>query len=259
MLSPLAARKAEKLGYKNVKVYHAGLPAWKKAGNVVVSNIAGLDELTKLEMPYILLDLRGQETIAKGHIPNSIVIPKEGLDSLKAQFPIFKAAPIIIYDKTGVDEAAKAAFKKIASWGYTQVSILSDGFQGWQTAGKTVTSGPANTKINFVRKLLPGEISLADFKREMEHPSSKMIILDVRMPSEIKEGVLPNTKQIPLDDLETQMSELPKDKEILLHCSTGARAEMAYTILKNAGYNAKYLRAKVEFDKDKKGPYKFEE
>jgi hypothetical protein len=34
---------------------------------------------------------------------------------------------------------------------------------------------------------------------------------------------------------------------------------MAYTILKNAGYNTGYLRAKIDFDKEKPGTYTIEE
>lgn len=259
MLSPLAARKAEKLGFKNVKVYHAGLPDWKKGGNIVVSNIAGIEELDKLEMPYILLDVRSPDDISKGHIPNAIAIPKEGLESIKAQFPTYKAAPVIVYDQSGVGDSAKTTFKEIAGWDYKQVSILSGGFHGWQTAGKTVATGPAGTKISYVRKLFPGEIELKGFMVELEKPSANTIILDVRMPSEVQDGVLPNTKQIPLDDLEAKLSDIPKDKLVLVHCATGARAEMAYNVLKNAGYNVKFVRAKLEFDKDKKGAYKFEE
>ncbi len=33
------------------------------------------------------------------------------------------------------------------------------------------------------------------------------------------------------------MGELPKDKRIVAHCSTGVRAEMAYHKLKEKGYN----------------------
>ncbi|MFH0957252.1 MAG: rhodanese-like domain-containing protein [Pseudomonadota bacterium] len=259
MLSPLAARKAEKLGFKNVKVYHAGLPDWKKAGNIVVSNIAGIEELNKLEMPYILLDMRSPDEISKGHIPNAVAVPKEGMESIKAQFPTYKGAPIILYDQSGVSESTKAAYKEVAGWDYKQLSILSGGFQGWQTAGKTVATGPAETKITYVRKLFPGEIELGAFKAELGKPSVNTVILDVRMPSEVQDGMLPNTRQLPLDELEAKLSEIPKDKLILVHCATGARAEMAYTVLKNAGYNVKYLRAKLEFDKDNKNSYKFEE
>ncbi len=259
MLSPLAARKAEKMGFKNVRVYHAGLPEWRKSGHIVVSNNAAIDDMNKVEASYIILDLRSADQIAKGHIPKSVAVPKDGIESLKNQFPSFKGAVVILVDETGVSDAAKKAFKTIADWGYNQVSVLNHGFKGWQTAGKTVATGPAAKTINYVRKLLPGEVELAVVKALLEKPSPDTIILDVRAPSEVAEGKLPNTVQLPLDELELRISELPKDKKIIAHCATGARAEMAYTILKNAGFNAGYLRAKLNFDKDKPGIFIFEE
>ena len=39
--------------------------------------------------------------------------------------------------------------------------------------------------------------------------------------------------------------EVPKDKEIITHCRTGLRAEMAYSILRNGGYKARFLNDKV--------------
>lgn len=259
VLSPMAAKKAKSLGFRAIKVYHAGLPAWKKAGNIIVSEIGGLERLNKLQASYILMDLRPTDMVTKSHIPNAVSVPIESLDSIKSQLPGYKAAPIIIYDQRGIDESTVATFKKISAWGYTNVSILSKGFSGWQKEGMTVATGPADTKITFVRKLLPGEISLDDFRRQLEHPSPKVVILDVRLPSETRDGLFPNSIQVPLDDIESKVSDLPRDKEILVHCSTGARAEMAYAILKKAGFNVKYLRAKVDFDKDGKGSYKFEE
>jgi rhodanese-related sulfurtransferase len=37
------------------------------------------------------------------------------------------------------------------------------------------------------------------------------------------------------------MNELPKDKKIYVHCSTGARADMAYKELVKHGFNVKFL------------------
>lgn len=259
MLSPLAARKAEKLGYKNVKVYHAGLPDWRKAGHIVFSNNAAIEENNKLDASYILLDLRPSAEAAKGHIPKAVSVPKEGIESLKDQFPKFMGAAVILYGADGLSDEAKKAFKTVSEWGYKQVSILDGGFKGWQAAGKTVATGPAATSINYVRKLLPGEIELSVFKAQLEKPAPDTIILDVRNVSEVNEGKLPNTVQLPLDELEIKIAEVPKDKKIMIHCATGARAEMAYTILKNAGYNVGYVRAKLDFDKDKKGAYTLEE
>ena len=258
-MSPLAARKAEKLGFKNVKVYHAGLPDWRKAGHTVVSNNAAIEELNKLEASYIVIDLRGADAIAKGHIPNSVAVPKDGIASLKDQFPKYMGAIVILVDETGVTDAALKAFKTVSDWGYKQVSILDQGFKGWQTSGKKVATGPAATTINYVRKLLPGEVDLAVFKAQLEKPAPDTIILDVRAPSEVADGKLPNTVQLPLDELEIRISELPKDKKIMIHCATGARAEMAYNVLKNAGFNAGYVRAKLTFDKEKPGKFTLEE
>jgi rhodanese-related sulfurtransferase len=251
VLSPLAARKAEKLGYKNVKVFHAGLPAWKKAGHIIVSNIAAIENYDKNDASYILIDLRPKKTIEQGHLPKAIAVAESGIDSMKDQFPKFLGAAVILYDQDGDTSVARDAYKKISDWGYKQVSILSGGFQGWEKAGKQVAKGPVDSKINYVRKMMPGEMDVAVFKEAVVKPSKDNVILDVRAKSEAAAGALPNTLNIPLDELEQRLSELPKDKAILIHCGTGARAEMAYNVLKKAGIDAKYVNAKVEAEKDK--------
>jgi rhodanese-related sulfurtransferase len=255
VLSPLAARKAEKLGYNNVKVFHAGLPAWKKAAHIVVSNIDGLDEYNKMDASYILIDLRPAAQVEKGHIPKAVALPEGGIGAMKDQFPKYKGAAVILYNQDGDLKAAEKTAKEIAGWGYKNVTILSGGFQAWEKADKDVAKGPAASKIAYVRKLLPGEFEVEAFKMLVEKPDKDTIILDVRAAKELEEGVLPNTRNIPVDELELRFSELPKDKLIVIHCSTGVRAEMAHSILKKAGLASKYVKAKVDFDKEKKGQY----
>lgn len=58
-----------------------------------------------------------------------------------------------------------------------------------------------------------------------------------------------------MGELEKRLNEIPKDKTIIIHCATGIRAEMAYNILKRAGFKAYYLNANVSFEK---GKYKIE-
>jgi len=70
---------------------------------------------------------------------------------------------------------------------------------------------------------------------------------------------LPNALNIPMEELEQRLAEVPKGKPLVIHCSTGVRAEMAYNILKKSGYDAKYVKAKVDFDPEKKGTYTIEE
>jgi rhodanese-related sulfurtransferase len=258
-MSPLAARKAEKLGYKNVKVYHAGLPAWKKAGHIVVSNLAGIENYNKNEAPYILIDLRPSKLAEQGHIPKAVAMSEGGLDKMKDQFPKHMAAPIILYNQDGAFASTEEAYKKILDWGYKQVSVLSGGFLAWEKAGKQVAKGPAESKIAYVRKLMPGEVDIVAFKEVVVKPAAELIILDVRTPKEAEDGLLPNALNIPMEQLEQRLSEVPKGKPMVIHCSTGVRAEMAYNILKKAGFDAKYVKAKVDFDPEKKGKYTIEE
>jgi rhodanese-related sulfurtransferase len=258
-MSPLAARKAEKLGYKNIKVFHAGLPAWKKAGHIVLSNIAGIENYNKTEASYILIDLRPAKVAEQGHIPKTVAVAEGGLDKMKEQFPKHMAAPIILYNQDGALASAEEAFKKISGWGYKQVSILSGGFAGWEKAGKQIAKGPVESKITYVRKLQPGEVDIVAFKEVIVKPATGTLILDVRTPKEAADGLLPNALHIPMEELEQRVSDVPKGKTLLVHCSTGVRAEMAYNVLKKAGYDAKYVKAKVDFDPEKKGTYTIEE
>ncbi|MEW6349032.1 MAG: rhodanese-like domain-containing protein [Thermodesulfobacteriota bacterium] len=248
----MAARKAEKLGYKNVKVFHAGTDAWKKAGHPVVSNIANIDAMEKAEGSYILIDLRAKQEIEKGHIPKAIAAPDGKVESLEKQFPAYKRAAIILYNQDGSLQSATQAYKTITGWGYKNASILDGGYAGWTKADKKVATGPAAAEIKYVKKLMPGEMEVAEFKALVAKPSKDMVLVDVRNPAEFSYCALPNASGIPLEEIEGKLGELPKDKTLVLYCSTGARSEMAYNILKKAGLKAKYVRAVVSFDDDKK-------
>jgi rhodanese-related sulfurtransferase len=256
----MSAVKAEKLGYKNVKVFHAGLPAWKKEGNLVASNVAGLENFVKTDASYILIDLRPTAQAKEGHIAKAVTVPAGGIEAMKDQFPAHKAAPIILYNQDGSLANAEKDFKTITGWGYTNVSVLSGGLQAWEKAKQALAKGPAAEKISYVRKLRPGEFDVEAFKLLVGKPTpADIFLLDVRNASEAKEGLLPSAKNVPLEELEQRLSDIPKDKKLLIHCSTGVRAEMAYNILKKAGYDPQYVKAKVDFDKEKKGEFKITE
>ena len=249
----MSARKAEALGYKNVKVFHAGLPAWKKAGQPVVSNIDGIESMNKADGSYILVDLRSKDEIEKGHIPKTVAAPGGDVNALKEQFPKFKGAVTILYNKDGDLAGALNAYKTIAGWGYKQVSILEGGFDAWQQAGKQVATGPAPAKIAYVKKLMPEEIDVPVFQKLASGESKDKAVLDVRNADEYKECAIAGAIHIPLDQLEGRLAELPKDKEIVIHCATGIRAEIAQNILQKAGLKSKFVKGDLTFDRDPQG------
>lgn len=51
---------------------------------------------------------------------------------------------------------------------------------------------------------------------------------------------------IPDEEILDRLSEIPKDKKIITHCSTDVLAEMAYHELKEKGYVVQFANAKVD-------------
>jgi len=67
---------------------------------------------------------------------------------------------------------------------------------------------------------------------------SGAFVVDVRTQEEWDEYHAPNTTLIPLDQLQARISEVPKDREILVVCRSGNRSQQGRDILLSAGYNA---------------------
>jgi len=63
-----------------------------------------------------------------------------------------------------------------------------------------------------------------------------IVLLDVRSPGEYESMRLANSTLIPLGKLRTRLSEIPRDKEIVVFCKISLRGYEAALILKAAGF-----------------------
>ncbi|MBD1557036.1 FAD-dependent oxidoreductase [Vibrio sp. S9_S30] len=105
--------------------------------------------------------------------------------------------------------------------------------------------GSAKDVINqaaFVaNNIIKGDATPIHF-HEIDARTEDQLLLDVRNPSELEStGCLDGAMNIPVDQLRSRMSELPKDKEILVYCQVGLRGHVAYRQLVNNGYRARNL------------------
>jgi rhodanese-related sulfurtransferase len=255
-MSPDSARRAENIGYTNVKVYHDGVPEWVKRNNLVLSTQFLKDAWIEKDIPHVLLDVRSARDAEAGFIKGAVSIAAMDIEKSLAKFPPKdKKAPIMIYDQKGGDDAMKAAKALIAA-GYAPVDIVSGGFDAWKAAGFPVQTGKLATNIVYVPKPRPGEISMEDFTKIAKTTPADTLILDVRNRDEGNAGMIQGAKLVPDEEILDRFAEIPKDKKIVTHCSTGVRAEMAYHKLKEKGYNVQFLNAKADIDKD--GNFKIE-
>ena len=240
-MSPFSAREAEALGYTNVKVLSTGIPGWKKNKGIVVMPANGLKKMIHEEASYVLVDLRSKKAAATGHIKGAVSIPADQLAAAKDTFPKDKSAPVILYN----DEQASAEVAGLVkSWGYKNTTVLNGGAKAWD--GKFFPGDPGS-KIVYVKKLKPGTITIAEFKKVAADRPADMVILDVR---DSGVATIPGAVNIPQAELADRLAELPKDKEVIIHCNTGIMANMALKTLKDNGYKARYVDAVVQVSDD---------
>ncbi|WP_243317846.1 rhodanese-like domain-containing protein [Geothrix paludis] len=246
-MSPGSLAKAKKLGYTNAKVFVDGMPAWTKKAYGVLSPASLKAAFLDTQTPLVILDARPAPEASKGFIKDAVAVdPAKTADLLKT-FPSAKLKPpVVVVDETGGD-AAKAVASDLVKAGYVGVNVLSGGFKAWQAASMPVETGTLATKATFVPKPRPGAIAPADFTKlaNLAPAERGAVILDVRNPDETKNGIIKGALTIPEPQLLARLAEVPKGQKVVCHCSTGIRAELAYHLLKEKGYDVQFLPTEI--------------
>jgi glyoxylase-like metal-dependent hydrolase (beta-lactamase superfamily II)/rhodanese-related sulfurtransferase len=175
-------------------------------------------ELVANETHALIIDTRKATDFAKGFIPNSINI---GLDSNFAMWVGEMITDIkqelLIVAEPGKEEET---IIRLARVGYDYaIGFLYGGFESWKNSGKEFDS------INRITaKQLASELN------------TNSIIIDVRKKSEFDSEHVQGAINIPLNEINKHLAEIPKDKSFILHCAGGYRSMIAASILKARGW-----------------------
>jgi rhodanese-related sulfurtransferase len=250
MMSPNSLLKAEALGYTNAKVYREGYPEWLERNVGVIAAPHYKEAFVDKQIPSVLIDARPAAVAAEGAIPGAVSMPPSAVRASLAGLPDAKLkAPIVVYDGDDGNSARVVALV-IKESGQPNVTVLGGGLDAWKAAKNPVATGALPTKVAYAPKPRPGSIANDEFVKLATATPGNVLILDVRNPDEANAGMIKGAKLIPDEELAARIAELPKDKKIITHCSTGVRAEMAYHKLKQAGYDAGFVYAVVDIKKD---------
>jgi glyoxylase-like metal-dependent hydrolase (beta-lactamase superfamily II)/rhodanese-related sulfurtransferase len=170
------------------------------------------------ETGALILDTRDAEEFAKGFIPNSINI---GLDGNFAMW-VGEMIPdlqqkILLVAEEGKEEEAMIRLSRV---GYDNtIGFLERGFNSWMYAQKETDQ--------------VDRINATDLKSKMEQ---EVIVFDVRKKSEFDSEHVLGATNIPLNQINSHLAELPKDKPFVLHCAGGYRSMLAASMLKARGW-----------------------
>lgn len=165
-----------------------------------------------------VVDTRPAGAFAAGHIPGTINLPHDGSFTNWAGWLLDYDAPFyliageraivdVMRDLTsiGLDNAA----------GYFTVSAI----EAWQSSGRSLQ-----------------QYEVTNPRQAHEHWSADGLqFVDVRNQSEWDEGHIPGATHIMLGYLPERVDELPRDKQIVITCQSGARSAIGASILQARG------------------------
>lgn len=80
------------------------------------------------------------------------------------------------------------------------------------------------------------EITCQELSNKIDNKED-FCLIDVREPHEVVISKIACSIQIPLAELPAKITELPKNKEIIIHCRSGMRSANAVMLLAQAGFS----------------------
>ena len=191
-------------------------------------------ELRRLQLlrppDLVIVDVRDPNSYAQGHIQGAKNIPIQALSTI--QLP--KNSQIVVYCGEDACPASDMAAQTLLDKDYSQVQALAGGFAEWLSLGYP-TQAASRKAPNPKRR----HLSTQDAKSRID--DGQLIPIDVRPAREFAAGHIPKARNLPLEQLETGLAGLPKDRKLIVYDRVNSRARKAASILINNGLDVDEL------------------
>lgn len=166
-----------------------------------------------------LLDVREVADFAGAHLADSINISLSGSFATWAGTLLDQRKPIVIIAEQG---RAREAAMRLGRIGFDNVAgYLKNGMEA------------LDNRSDLIRRI---ERITAPTLAEKLSSAQQPLILDVRTEKEWKQKRIGNSLNIPLNQLINHMDELPRNREIVVHCGSGYRSSIAASIMEKYGF-----------------------
>jgi len=178
-------------------------------------NPLNLNQVIKLkEKGAQILDVRDPMEYEGAHLAGSINIGLGGKFATWAGTIIERDKPIVIIAKT---ECVKEAVIRLGRIGYDHIAgYLKGGMESLLSRTDLLKRTERITSLTLSDKILS------------DNPP---ILIDVRTVNEWESGHIKGSINIPLNQIKERISEIPKDKELVVQCASGYRSSIALSLL----------------------------
>lgn len=99
---------------------------------------------------------------------------------------------------------------------------------------------PVNMAGFVAENILKNKVKVIQWRELDKLSKDEIFLIDVRTTGEFEFAYIEGAINIPVDDLRSRLSEIPKNKKIILYCAVGLRGYLASRILHQHGYTDVY-------------------
>jgi hydroxyacylglutathione hydrolase len=166
-----------------------------------------------------VLDVRAPPSFGGAHIGGSLSVWPDGL-SQYGGYVLDHDRPIllVVENRAQVQESVRS----LVRIGYDDIpGYLRIGMDAWCSAGEPVSMTQLTT---------PSQV------REWNESGTEITLVDVRNIHELRSGVIAGSKLINIGSLEARLDDIPRDKRVIIYCSSGYRGGLGASLLLKNGY-----------------------
>jgi hydroxyacylglutathione hydrolase len=207
--------------------YYAHMAPLNRQGPAILERLPGLAAMTPEQVAQRmhdgawLVDTRNRTRFAQAHIPGSVNIELDSTFGTYVGWTIPFNSPLILLLPEPLGVSVEQAVTQLIRIGYdTLEGYVTGGLEAWQAEGRPVRAYPTATVDDLCHAYLEGR---------------PLQVLDVRQPSEFREGHVPGSVNLFVGDLPQRMRDVPTDTELWVACASGYRASIAASFLERAG------------------------
>ncbi|MBF0575075.1 FAD-dependent oxidoreductase [Dysgonomonas sp. GY617] len=99
---------------------------------------------------------------------------------------------------------------------------------------------PVNMAGFVADNILKNKVNIIHWREVRKLDKNEILLIDVRTSGEFQFAHIDGAINIPVDDIRSRLSEIPKDKNIVVYCAVGLRGYLGSRILLQNGYSNVY-------------------
>ncbi len=192
----------------------------------------------KARREIALIDLREEHVFARGHPLFAACLPLSRLElGLRDAIPRPGTAVVVYDDGEGL---VAPAIERLASWGYSNVSVLDGGLAGWRAAGLEIfedVNSPSKAFGELVEHHAGTPHVRATELQQWIDGGQNLVILDARRFDEYARMTIPGSISVPGAELVLRAAAMAPDPAttIVVNCAGRTRSIIGAQSLINAG------------------------